>query len=329
MVSTLMMRVLAWRHGGPQAASGVYLHHLLRQLSDFPPLRDPILIAGFADNSGTTAASAVAYLVERWDAHLLAEIDPEELFDFTVRRPFVRAENGERVLEWPTSRLYVARPAGAVRDVVLMVGVEPHLRWRTFCDAIVSFMDEVGATTSLTLGSYSAPTPHTRPVPLLLSASDEAYGRSFGLEPIHSNYEGPTNIVGVLNVHLAKRFRTASLSTRTPFYVGAEQHPQAMIALIEAVDRGLGTSTPVAVLHERAATFEVEADQVVRQSDSLQALVRSLEEQFDGIRGSVVTPVVPAKTGPGLPSSDEVIAGLEDFLREQRGSGRNGDASVS
>jgi proteasome assembly chaperone (PAC2) family protein len=309
-----------------------HMHDLLRPVADFPPLRDPILIAGFADNHGTTAASAVAYLVERWDGHLLAEIDPEELFDFTVRRPLVRAENGERVLEWPTSRLYVARPAGAARDVVLLVGVEPHLRWRAFCEAIVSFMHEVGATTSLTVGSYPAPTPHTRPVPLLLSASDDAYGRTFGLEPIRSSYEGPTGIVGVLNVHLAKACRTASLSTRTPFYVGAEQYPQAMIALIEAIDRGLGTSTPVAVLHERAATLEVQADQVVRQSESLKAFVGTLEEQFDTIRGSTVSPVVPGNTGSALPSSAEVIAGLESFLREQRragGSEPNGNASVS
>src|SRR5512141_680309 len=136
--------------GAEVAASGdSEMHDLLRPLAEFRPLREPILIAGFADHAGTTAAAAASYLVERWDAQLVAEIDPEELFDFTIQRPFVRTEGGKRVLQWPTSRLYVASPAGAPRDVVLLVGVEPHLRWRAFCDAIVSFMHEVGATASL------------------------------------------------------------------------------------------------------------------------------------------------------------------------------------
>jgi proteasome assembly chaperone (PAC2) family protein len=300
------------------------MHGLLRSLADVRPLRDPILIAGFADHAGTTAASVASYLVERWEAQLVAEIDPDELCDFTVRRPVVRTENGKRVLHWPTSRLYVASPAGAARDVVLLVGVEPHLRWRAFCDAIVSFMHEVGATASLTLGSYPAPTPHTRPVPLRLSASDEAFGRTFGLEPTISTYEGPTGIVGVLNVTLAKRFRTASLSTMTPFYVGTEQNPRAMMALIEAIDRGLGTSTPLAIFREQAATLDRETEEAVGQSEPLRAVVRTLEQQFDGIRDSRPTLLASSTATSDLPSHHEVIAALEQFLREQRGAGGAG-----
>ena len=208
------------------------MHPLIRPLADFKPLRDPILIAGFADNSGTTAAAAAAYLVELWGAKPLADFDPEELFDFTSRRPFARFEDGERVVDWPTSRLFVASPAGADRDVLILVGVEPHLRWRSFCEAVASVMRETGATESLTLGSYPAPTPHTRAVPVRLSASNVEFGRRFGLEPAVSAYEGPIGITGVLNVALSKEFRTASLSTMTPFYVGAEQNPHAIITLV-------------------------------------------------------------------------------------------------
>ena len=211
--------------------------------------------------------------------------------------------------------------------MVLLVGVEPHLRWRAFCDAIVSFMHEVGATASLTLGSYPAPTPHTRPVPTRLSAVDEAFGRTFGLEPTISTYEGPTGIVGVLNANLgAKRFRTASLSTMTPFYVGTEQNPRAMIALIEAIDRGLGTSTPLAILREQAATLDRQTEEAVGQSEPLSAVVQSLEERFDGIRGSTPTLLAPGQAASDLPSSDQVIAGLEQFLREQRGPGGAGSS---
>jgi hypothetical protein len=263
----------------------------------------------------------VSYLVQRWNAEFVAEFDPEELFDFTSRRPLVRTENGERVLEWPTSRFYVATPPAADRDVILLVGIEPHLRWRSYCDAIVSFLHELRATASLTLGSYPSPTPHTRPVPLRFSASDEAFGRTFGLEPTVSTYEGPTGIVGVLNARLAKGFRTASLSARVPFYVGTQPNPHAMIAFVEAIDRGLGTSTPLAWLREQAAAQDQEAEQALAQSEPLRTVVQSLERRFDEDSRSTPALLAPAKVGSPLPPSDEVIADLERFLREQRGSG--------
>ena len=301
------------------------MHTMLRPLSAIHPLQDPILVAGFADSAGTTAAATVAYLVEHWDATLLAEIDPEEFFDFTVWRPSVRLENGEPALQWPTSRLYVARPAGAARDVVLLAGIEPHLRWRTFCEVIASFMRAVGATTSLLLSSHPGTTPHTRPVPVRLFASDETYARTFGLEPTTATHEGPTGIVGALTVQQrAQGFCTAILSTLTPYYVPREQNPHAMIALVEAIDRSLGTASPLAALREHAATLDREAAQAVRQSEPLRTVVQALEQQFDGIRGATATLPAPSQTASDLPSSDEVIAEIEQFLRQQRGPGASG-----
>jgi predicted ATP-grasp superfamily ATP-dependent carboligase len=297
------------------------MHDLLRPLAEVRPLRNPLFIAGFADHAGGSAAATTSYLVDHWNAEPVAEIDPEELFDFTIRRPFARTENGKRVLDWPTARLYVASPPGATRDLVLLVGVEPHLRWRTFCDAIVAFLHETGVTASLTLGAYSAPTPHTRPVPLRLSASDEAYGRTFGLEPTVSSYEGPTGIVGVLNARLAHGFQTASLSTTIPFYVDGEQNPRAMIAFIEAIDLSLGTATPVARLREQATALDSEVEHALRRSESLRAVVRSLEQRYDGLHGATPLLLAGDEFQSDLPSSDAVIAGLEQYLREQRGAG--------
>ncbi len=148
---------------------------ILHRLSDIRPLRDPVLIAGFSDHLGTTPASVIAYLIEQWHAAPVAEFDSDMLFDFTAQRPLVHIKDGEREVEWPTSRLYVASPLGAGRDVVLLAGIEPHFRWRAFCEATASFMREVGATTTLTLGSYPGRTPHTRAVPLRLTTSDEAF----------------------------------------------------------------------------------------------------------------------------------------------------------
>jgi hypothetical protein len=122
------------------------VHELVKQLPEITQLRDPLLIAGFADRAGEAAASTVSYLVEHWEAEPLAEIDVDELFNLTVRRPLVRMERGERVLPWPTSRVYVASPAGAQRDVVLLAGVEPHLKWGAFCDAIASISSQARAS---------------------------------------------------------------------------------------------------------------------------------------------------------------------------------------
>ncbi len=298
------------------------MHELLHRLSAIRPLRDPVLIAGFSDHIGTTAASAISYLIEHWDAKPVAELDPDALFDFTALRPVVRLEDGKRVLQWPANRLYVASPAGGERDVVLLAGIEPHLRWRGFCEAIASFMHDVAATTSLTLGSYPGPTPHTRPVPLRLTTSDEGYGRTFGVEPTISNYVGSTGIVGVLNAHQrAQQFRNVSLSATTPFYVATDRNPHAMIALIEAIDRGFGTSTSVAKLRRHAAMLDRHAEEALRQSERLRELVRSLEQQFDGTAAS---PAARSETVSDLPSSGELIADLEAFLSQQRDAGSAG-----
>ena len=298
------------------------MHPLIRPLTEIKPLRDPILIAGFADNSGTTAAAAAAYLVELWGGKPLADFDPEELFDFTSRRPFARQEDGERIVDWPTSRIFVASPEGADRDVLILVGVEPHLRWRSFCEAVASIMRETGATESVTFGSYPAPTPHTRAVPVRLSASDLEFGRKFGMEPAPSAYEGPIGITGVLNVALGKEFRTASLSTMTPFYVGAEQNPHAIMTLVQLIDRGLGTSTPLSLLTEAAVALDHQAALAVQESQPLQAIVQSLEQQFDGLSISGPILIAPTDVETELPSSEDLIADLEQFLRAQD-TGRN------
>ena len=298
------------------------MHALIRPLADLGPLRDPILVAGFADHGGATAAAAVQYLVDQWDARPIAEVDPDELFDFTVRRPTVRLDDeGRRVLDWPTSRFYLATPPGAGRDVVLLVGIEPHLRWRTFCEAVASFMAEAGITTGVLLGSYGGPTPHTRPTPVRLTAGDEALAERFGLPLTAPTYEGPTSIVGVLNVHLrAAGFSNAALIAMTPFYVGADPNPHAAITLIEALDRGLGTSTPVAALREQAQALDRHAEQAVRESQQIRTLVQSLEQQYDWIGGSKGAQQQAPTATIELPASEDVVAGVEAFLRQQRGS---------
>jgi proteasome assembly chaperone (PAC2) family protein len=291
---------------------------MLQRLSDIRPLHDPMLIAGFSDHLGATPAATMSYLVEHWGAELVAEFDPELLFDYTSERPVVRLQDGKRVLEWSANRLYVASPAGAGRDLLLLAGIEPQLRWRTFCEAIASFMHEVGATTSLTLGSYPGPTPHTRSVPLRLTTSDDAYGRTFGIEPTVSRYQGAMGIAGVLNIHQrSQQFRNVSLSAITPFYVAADRNPHAIIRLIEAIDRGLGITTPLATLRRQAAKLDASADEAVGESEQLRDLIRKLEQQADG--GD--PPPAPNDIQFELPPGEEVVAEVEEFLSQQRDAG--------
>ncbi|MEX1022508.1 MAG: PAC2 family protein, partial [Dehalococcoidia bacterium] len=190
------------------------MHEALRALDEVRALRDPVLLAaftGFTDGPGA-ASHAVRSLISEWKATPLAEVDPERFYDFTVQRPRVRVDEGERILDWPENRIYVASPEGAERDFLLMPGVEPHLRWRTFCEAIEDLLRETGSTMSVTLGAQPSAVPHTRPLPVSLSASHPEFETMFGLKAPASRYQGQTGIVGVLNVHLRSLgWRNASL----------------------------------------------------------------------------------------------------------------------
>lgn len=296
------------------------MHEAIRALDEIRPLRDPILIAaftGFTDAPGA-ATHTVDYLVKQWVATPFAELDPERFYDFTVQRPRVRLEHGERVVDWPANRIYLASPVGATRDVLLMTGQEPHLRWRTFCDAILEVLRAAGSTTSVTLGAQPAGVPHTRPLPVSLSASHEEFETLFGLKAPASRYQGQTGIVGVLNLQLrAQGWKNASLWAMAPHYLTVGPNPHIATALVRLVDRALGTSTPVGPLTEEAEQFDEQVRQVVAESDEAAAYVRQLEEQYDSSRPAL-PPGAPETPAEDLPPTPEILDDLERFLREQR-----------
>ena len=195
------------------------MHDYLRPLGEIGPLRDPVLIASFSgwNDFGGAASATLRYLSRQWEARQLVEIDPEPFFDFTVQRPTVHVAADERVIRWPRNRFEVASPEGSERDFLLLRGTEPHLKWRTFLELITEVMDATGATTSITVAAQPAAVPHTRPLPVSLSASDNDFEEQFGLKVPESRYEGPTGIVGVLN--LAQR--DLGRAQRQPLGTGA------------------------------------------------------------------------------------------------------------
>ena len=231
------------------------MHEVLRPLGELRPLRDPVLIAAFSgwNDFGGAAVGALAHLSEQWEASELAEVRNEHFFDFTVERPTVRLDGERRVIDWPTHTIRVASPAGAERDFLLLSGPEPHLRWRTFIEAITDLMQEVGATTSITIAAQPGAVPHTRPLPVTLSASDGDFEGQFGMRVPESRYEGPTGIVGAFNVgQRARGFRNASLWAQVPHYLTVGPNPSAIAALIAALDRGFGTQTSLDAIEESA-----------------------------------------------------------------------------
>lgn len=282
-------------------------------------LDDPLVIAAFWGwNDGTGTAMATArYLRNEWDATELASIDPDRFYDLTVARPVIRRRDGEVTVRWPGTRFHVARAEGGTRDVVFLVGREPSLRWQQYAEMVGEFMQEVGARQFLAMGTRPALVPHTRPAPLVLSDADPSFERMFGMTSEVSRYEGPTGIQSVVIAHLRSLgIETGRLSALVPNYVGGAPNPHAIIALIERLDRALGTTTDLVPVQDEIRSFE---DQVVETSEDpsgMRANVDRLERQYDA---TAPEPEAPSTVDADLPTPDEMLQGIEELLRQHRG----------
>ena len=293
------------------------MHEALRALDEIRPLRSPVLIAAFSglNDFGGAALATMEHLQEQWGARDLAEIEPEPFFDFTVQRPTVRLDGDERRIDWPIPRFSVASPDGAGRDFLLLSSAEPHLRWRTFTEIIAEVMEATGATTSITIAAQGAATPHTRPMPVTLSASHDDFEAQFGLEVPESRYEGPTGIVGVLNLsHRSRGWRNASLWAQAPHYLSSGPNPGAISALVGVLDRGFGLRTSLESVEQRAAEFEEQVREALSDSSEAADYIRNLEEQYDANQ----RPAPPDAGAADLPSAEDLLSDLEGFLRDQQ-----------
>ena len=273
-----------------------------------PELTRPILVAAFRGwNDGAQAASlAAGYLAKTWDAERFAEVDPEDFFDFQAARPHVSLEEGlTRRIDWPETAFYHARPAGLDRDVVLLLGIEPNLRWRTFTELVVGLAEELGIEMLITLGALLADVPHTRSAPVTGSASDEELVERLGLSA--SRYEGPTGIVGVLHDVCGKRgIPSASLWAAVPHYVSLTPSPRGALALCERLGAVLGIEIDAGELEEAARNYEEQVSEAVASDEETAAYVDELERRSDQLDDATE-----------LPSGDALAAELTRFLRER------------
>jgi proteasome assembly chaperone (PAC2) family protein len=283
-----------------------------------PELTRPVLVAAFRGwNDGAQAATlAAGYLAKTWGAERFAEVDPEDFFDFQATRPHVSLEEGlTRRIDWPETAFYHARPDGLDRDVVLLLGIEPNLRWRTFSDLVVGLAKDLGVELMITLGALLADVPHTRAAPVTGSATDEELVERLGLSA--SRYEGPTGIVGVLHDVCRQRgIASASLWAAVPHYVSLTPSPRGALALCERLGTLIGATVDGDELEEAARSYEEQVSEAVASDEETAAYVEELERRADQLEEATE-----------LPSGDALAAELTRFLREREQDGGGEDAA--
>ena len=253
------------------------------ELDEFPTLVDPVLVAAFEgwNDAGESASGAVAHLRDMWDAQPLADLDSEEYYDYQVNRPQISIdEGGVRRLTWPTTRVYIARVPLFPRDIVLVQGIEPNMKWQQFIREVLGLAAELEVSLVVTLGALLSDIPHTRPVPVTGTTADAALQSDLGLEP--SSYEGPTGIVGVLQ-DACQRFGIASVSlwAAVPHYVAQPPCPKATLALVRRIEDILDIPVPLGDLVEQARAWEVGVDELAAEDDEVAEYVKQLEEARD------------------------------------------------
>jgi proteasome assembly chaperone (PAC2) family protein len=289
----------------------------LTMLSTPQGLRRPVLITAFSgwNDAAESATTAARYLATTYQAEKFAEIDPEEFYHFGLSRPHVRyktSESSEREIVWPVTEFSVTRSPELPRDVIVAVASEPHLKWRTYCATVLEVARRCEVALVVTLGALLAEVAHTRPVRLSGSASDPELAARLGLRP--TRYEGPTGIVGVLNIACREQgLATASVWANVPHYISGIENPKAALALVQRVLTMLNTEADLADLEEASRQFDQNLAEIVSQNAKIKSYVAKLEA-----RDPAEEAEKPASGGSDLPPASELVAEIEQFLRQQR-----------
>jgi proteasome assembly chaperone (PAC2) family protein len=274
-----------------------------------PQLRHPVMITAFQgwSDAGEAATSSIGYLRKLWAAEVFASIDPEEFYDFQAHRPLVRInEEGIREITWPVTDFACATVEGAERDVVLLAGIEPSMRWPTYCSLVIDVARQTGVEMVVTLGALLAGRPHTRPIRVTGSASTGDIASRYGL--ITSKYEGPTGIAGVL-IDACRRagIDAVSLWGWVPHYLQGGPSPPASLAILQRLSALLELGIDLSNLEQAARAHDARVNEAVRSDPDITATVEELERQAD------------AEDLDEIPSGEELAAEVERFLRNQPG----------
>ena len=274
----------------------------IRWTADRPELDNPILVLAFEgwNDAGDAASNAAKHLRDRFGAEEFATVDPEPFYDFTSNRPMLRLESGARVIDWPENTFSAITGDNLPHDMIVMVGHEPQLKWRTYTEQIIAVAEEFDVDLVVTLGALIADVTHSRPTPVYASGHDPKLIADLDLEP--SSYEGPTGIVGVIHEALQSQgYGSISLWGTVPSYVPHATSPKATLALVNRLAQLLHLSIPTTALEIAAAAYERQINDLVDDDEDTKAYIAQLEEQHDSINPE---------------SGEELIKELEQFLRD-------------
>lgn len=277
-----------------------------------PELNRPVMVAAFRgwNDAGDAASFAAQHLQRVWGATRIATIDPETFFDFQATRPQVELADGvTRTITWPENEFSAATFRGGAHDVIVLVGTEPNLRWKTFARLVVSLAQKHGVQLVITLGALLADVPHSRPVPVTGTAADEELIDRLSLQ--RSRYEGPTGIVGVLHDALGEAgIASASLWAAVPHYLAVTPNPKAALALVDKAVGLVGWPAEVDDLERASAAYEERVSEMVSSDEDVTAYVKLLEDRTDERNRESLEEME-------LPTGDALAAELETFLRDR------------
>lgn len=265
----------------------------------------PVMLVGLEGwfDVASAATHAVDSFVDDDAAVIVGEIDPDPFYDFTQQRPLVSVVDGVRSIEWPSNEIVVQRNAGH-RDMVSLIGVEPHMHWATYVDAIATAASALRCETVVTVGSAAEAIPHTRRPPVTGSTSNVALAGALGLGA--PSYEGITGVAGVLQAALESRnIPAVSLRVGIPHYLMNAEHPQATAALSLHLSHVLDVPTRVDFSDQIDSWREVH-DEIIETDDQLRMYVRMLEAEFD------------RRAEAAIPTGDDLAADFEQFLDDLR-----------
>ncbi len=281
---------------------------LVWEEGDLPQLRSPILVCAFRgwNDAAAAASTALETVAGSLDAEVIAQLDPEEFFDFQANRPTITLTEGQtRHIEWPENTMLAARAPNAERDLVLLDGTEPNLRWRTFSDSVAGAAHRLGVGTVITLGALLAEVSHTLPVPITGLASDEELVDELELQ--RSNYEGPTGIVGVVHDSCRRAgMKSASLWAAVPHYVASVPNPKAALALLRRLESLTGVSVDAGDLEDETSSYEEQVGRAVAANPEIEELVARIEEEQ----------VDAEADEEEMPSGDTIARDFQRFLQQ-------------
>lgn len=305
-----------------------FVHYLKK-----PELRNPVLVAAFAgwNDAADAATTAVKFLIDRWKPVKFAEIEAEEFYVFTETRPTISAKKGVlRAISWPSNHFLSLITPQFERDIILYLGVEPQLKWKTFSSSYLDVCKRFNVSEALLLGAFLANIPHSMDVPISgFSSNTQALNRLIKLDVQSSRYEGPTGMVGVLQDSLRRaNIPVSSLWAAAPHYLAATPNIKVTAALLTHLNTFLSFDLDLSDIQADAQRFEEQITMLVERDPEASAYVRKLEEQAGSILDEegehdededevIINPDRPIGTGP-LPSADSLIRSVEELLRKER-----------